>query len=246
MNLSISLALLLVASAFGTAFLSGIAGLGGGSILIAVLYACDLAPVEAVPLFAAVQLVSNTTRTAAYIRHVHWPAAGYFAATAVPATFLIAPYAAQIDAGVIKVILAGFMLASLAPKVQQVALHKVPSFMLAGVLNGSLGLFIGATGLFVGRLFFRPEWKKQTTIATLALTQVIGHGLRVIAYGWAGYSVFSNMHLLVPMALAVIFGTWLGKYANGKISEALFNKIFIFLLVVLSAKLFFDGMHELL
>src|SRR3546814_3773428 len=63
-----------------------------------------------------------------------------------------------------------------------------PAFALAGVLNGSLGLFVGATGLFVGRLFFWPDWRKETVIGTLAMTQTLGHGLRVLAYGLIGFS----------------------------------------------------------
>ena len=53
----------LVLVGFLTATLSGVAGMGGGSILIGVLLVAGLPPLEAVPLFAAVQLVSNVSRT---------------------------------------------------------------------------------------------------------------------------------------------------------------------------------------
>ncbi len=59
------LALVVVVAGFLTATLSGAAGLGGGTILIGLFYAIGMAPAEAVPLFAAVQLVSNASRTAA-------------------------------------------------------------------------------------------------------------------------------------------------------------------------------------
>src|SRR3546814_3190106 len=55
---------------FLTAALSGAAGLGGGTILIGVFYALGMPPNEAVPLFAAVQFVANSSRTVAYIRDV--------------------------------------------------------------------------------------------------------------------------------------------------------------------------------
>ena len=44
----------LVLVGFLTATLSGVAGMGGGSILIGVLLVAGLPPLEAVPLFAAV------------------------------------------------------------------------------------------------------------------------------------------------------------------------------------------------
>ena len=232
---------------FGTAFLSGVAGLGGGTILIGVLYAAGMAPAEAVPLFAAVQLVSNSSRTVAYLRHVEWSAAGWFALAAVPATLLLAPFAAAVDADVVCLLLALLILASLAPgRSDQAPLPPRAAYLTAGLLNGSLGLFVGATGLFVGRLFFRPEWNKETTIGTLAMTQVIGHGLRVLAYGFAGFSVLAQAQLLLPLAAAVVAGTWAGKRANARISQSLFDRLFKAILVVLSAKLLHDGLTGLL
>lgn len=241
-----ALAVALTVFAFLTSMLSGVAGLGGGTILIGVFFALGLTPVEAVPLFAAVQLVSNTSRTIAYVKHVEWRAAGWFLLAALPATFLLAPYAASVNADLVRLLLAALILASLAPTRDGGApLAPRPSFVLAGLLNGSLGMFVGATGLFVGRLFLRPEWRKETTIATLALTQVLGHGLRVIAYGMVGYSVFARPELLIPLCLAVIAGTWAGKRLNARLSEARFAGLFKAILVILSLKLIFDAVRGL-
>lgn len=240
------LAVTLTVFAFLTSALSGVAGLGGGTILMGVFFALGLTPVEAVPLFAAVQLVSNTSRTVAYIRHVEWRAAGWFLLAALPATFLLAPYAASVDANLVRLLLAGLILASLAPTRNGAApLAPRPSFVVAGLLNGSLGMFVGATGLFVGRLFLRPEWRKETTIATLALTQVLGHGLRVIAYGFVGYSVLARPELLIPLCVAVIAGTWTGKHLNTRISQERFVGLFKAILVILSIKLIYDAVRGL-
>ena len=51
----------LSAAAFLTAALSGIAGLGGGTILIGVLYAVGMAPVEAVLITAYSRLFTGET-----------------------------------------------------------------------------------------------------------------------------------------------------------------------------------------
>src|SRR5688500_2119889 len=90
---------------FLTAALSGVAGLGGGTILIGVFYALGLAPVVAVPLFAAVQFVSNLSRTVAYVRHVEWRATGWFLLGGAPAPFLIAPFVASANVHVIELLL---------------------------------------------------------------------------------------------------------------------------------------------
>ena len=235
--------LAIIAVGFLTATLSGAAGLGGGTILIAVFYALGMAPAEAVPLFAAVQAVSNTSRTVAYIRHVHWKAAGWFLLAGVPATIVIAPFAANVNADLVKLVLAALILASLLPQMHARPIPQRPAFLLAGALNGSLGLFVGATGLFVGRLFFRPEWNRQTVIGTLAMTQMLGHTLRVLAYGFVGYSALAQPQRLIPLCIAVIIGTLVGKQLNGRISDDSFGIAFRVILVVLSCKLIWDALR---
>jgi uncharacterized protein len=238
--------LAIVVVGFLTATLSGVAGLGGGTILIGVFYALGMAPAEAVPLFAAVQFIANSSRTLAYLRHVEWRAAGWFMLAALPATFVVAPFAANINADLVRLILAGLILASLMPgRAERAALPARPAFALAGLLNGALGMFVGATGLVVGRLFFRPEWRKETTIGTLALTQTLGHGLRVVAYGFVGFSAFVQPLLLLSLGTAVVAGTAFGKRLNGHVSEVQFATLFRWILILLSLKLAWDGVRGL-
>ena len=245
MNSDLQLALLLSLTGLFTSALSGVAGLGGGTILIGVCYALGLAPVEAIPLFAAVQLVSNLTRTAAYVRHVEWRAAGWFLLAAIPATALLAPFAAQVNVHVIQLILAALIAISLLPTQAATPLPPRLAFVAAGAANGALGMFVGATGLFVGRLFLRPEWPKQKVVATLALTQVFGHGLRVIAYGVVGFTAFAKPLVLLPVCASVVVGTLLGKRLNGRLSEAGFRTLFQGILIVLTLKLTYDGLSGL-
>lgn len=234
---------LIAATGFFTAALSGVAGVGGGTILIGVLFALGLAPTSAVPLLATAQLVSNFSRTLAYLKHVEWRALFWFSLTGIPAPFLVAPYVAAMDIDVIRLILAGFILVSLVPTPKgEEPIPEIPALLLAGFLNGSVGMFVGATGLFVGRLFLRPEWKKETVIGTLALCQTLGHALKVIAYGSVGFTVFAQTDLLLPLLAAVIAGTGAGRVLNRYLSEDLFRRLFKSLLLVLSLKLVFDSL----
>ena len=237
----------LVAVGFLTAALSGVAGIGGGTILIGVLYALGLAPTVAVPLHAAVQFVSNLSRTIAYLKHVEWRAAGWFLLTAAPLPFLVAPFVAAANVNFVLLLLAGLILVSLVPtKDGGEPLKPVPSFLLAGFLNGTLGMFVSATGLFIGRLFLRPEWSKETVIATLAMTQTLGHLLRVLGYATVGFAVSERLDLLVPLVLAVIAGTFAGKLLNKHLDEARFRALFKAILAVLSLKLIYDGVTGLM
>jgi uncharacterized membrane protein YfcA len=227
---------------FATSALSGVAGLGGGTILIGVLYSLGLDPMTVVPLFAAVQVVSNASRTVAYFKHVEWHAAGWFLLACVPASFLVAPLVARADADIVRLVLALLILVSLLPaRDGGNPLSARTSYVFAGLLNGAPGMFLGATGLFVGRLFLRPEWKKETVIGTLALTQTLGHLLRVAAYGVVGFTVFTQLDLLLPLVISVILGTTAGRLLNRRVSEQSFRGVFKLILAVLSLKLAWDA-----
>jgi len=200
----------LVLVGFLTATLSGVAGMGGGSILIGVLLVAGLPPLEAVPLFAAVQLVSNVSRTTAYWAHVDGRATGWF-----------------------------------LPRARLQQMPRRQMLVLAGALNGALGNVVGATGLFVGRLFLRQDWSRHTTVGTLALTQTLGHGLRVIAFGFAGLSVLARPGLLVALVLAVMLGTALGRRLNDRLDEARFAQMARAILVALSGALIISALWTL-
>jgi uncharacterized membrane protein YfcA len=237
----------LCAVGFLTAVLSAVAGVGGGSVLIGVFYALGLAPAVAVPLHATVQFTSNFTRTVAFRKHVEWRAAGWFLLTALPTPFLIAPLVAQINVNVVLLLLAGLILTSLVPTREGgEPLKLVPAVLLAGFLNGTLGMFVSATGLFVGRLFLRPEWSKETVVATLAMTQSLGHLVRVLAYASVGFAVTTQLDVLVPLLVATVAGTFAGSWLHKYLDEARFRGLFKAILVVLSLKLIYDGVTGLM
>jgi uncharacterized membrane protein YfcA len=237
----------LAAVGFLTAVLSGVAGLGGGTVLIGVFYALGLSPTVAVPLHATVQFTSNLTRTIAFMRHVEWRAAGWFLLTAAPTPFLVAPFVAAANVHVILLLLAGLILVSLVPsKEGGEPLKLVPAVLLAGFLNGTLGMLVSATGLFVGRLFLRPEWSKETVIATLAMTQTLGHLLRILGYASVGFAVTAQLDVLAPLLLATVAGTFAGRKLHDFLDETRFRALFRAILVVLSAKLIYDGVTGLL
>ena len=63
--------IVLAVAAYLTATLSGIIGMGGGMTLLGIMTLLLPAPLV-VPLHGVVQLGSNTTRTAIFLRHVRW------------------------------------------------------------------------------------------------------------------------------------------------------------------------------
>lgn len=241
------LAITLTFIALLAATLSGMAGIGGGTILIAAMYALGLTPVVAVPVHAAVQLVSNGARTLAYWRHVEWRALRDFLMGAAPAPFIVAPLIANANEHWMLILMATFILLTLWPRwIRLLRLEGRAGMVVAGILTGGLGSLVGATGTLIAPLFLRSDWSKQTTIATLAMCQSIAHLLKIIAFASFGFGILGHWQLLLPMSLAVIVGTLIGSRLHGRLDEDRFVVIFRVILAVLAIKLLFDGAFGLM
>lgn len=236
------LAISLSLAAFLTATLSGITGLGGGTILIAVLYAIGLVPAVAVPLHAGVQLVSNASRTTAFYKHVDWYSLRWFLLGAVPSPFLIAPLVVEANPDWIRLFMAAFILVAIWPRALSfIHLHGPGGMMTAGVLAGGVGMIVGATGMLIAPFFLQPGWRKERIIATLAVCQTFAHVLKIVAFASYGFNVLEHWKWLIPMCLAVMAGTWLGRHLHGRINEQQFQFAFKFILVALALKLAWDA-----
>lgn len=242
-----ALSWLLAAVAFVAAGISGVTGLGGGTILIAALYAVGLAPIIAVPLHAAVQLASNFSRTIAYVRHVNWHAAGWFLLGCVPAPFIVAPWVAKANVHVIQVVMAGFVLLAIWPAWREkIHAHGRGGLVFSGLITGGLGMILGATGLLIAPFFLREEWSKSTVIGTLAFCQTLGHLFKIVGFAAWGFAAFAQMELLLPMVLAVFAGTFAGKYLGKYLPEPIFRTVFQGIMGLLAVKLLYDGVTGLL
>ncbi|MES1943161.1 hypothetical protein PC39_03522 [Salinisphaera sp. PC39] len=241
------MAVILTLVALAAATLSGMTGLGGGTVLIAALYAAGLAPAVAVPLHAGVQLVSNGTRTLAYLTHVDWRGLALFLVGAAPAPFLVAPLVVRADADLLRLVMAGFVvLATMPGLIHRARLGGAAGLVAAGAISGGAGMVVGATGLLIAPFFLREDWSKETVIASMAVCQTLVHLLKIAAFAWQGFGLLGELDLLVPMSVAVIAGTLLGRRMVGLFDERLFRIVFRIVLLSLAARLAYDGVTGLL
>lgn len=236
----------LLALGFVTALLSGVAGIGGGTVLIAALFALGLTPAVAVPLHAAVQLVANGTRTVAYARHVDPRAAAWFLLAALPAPFAVASLAAAADPAGPKLLLGLLILLSLLPAAGRVSrLPPALGALLAGAISGGLGMLVGATGVLAGRLLPQPGWDSRRVVATLALCQSATHLSKIAAFASVGAGVAQRPDLLWPLVLAAVLGTVVGRLVHGRIGQTAFRRLFRLLLALLALHLVVDACLEI-
>lgn len=231
-------------TAFIAATLSGALGLGGGTLLVAVLFATGMPPAQAVPLFALVQLVANGARSVTYLRQVRLPALAAFAATSLPAALLFAPLAERVATHWVQILLGGVILGSLLlRRASTPARPRLPqplAFGGAGLLDGSVGMFIGATGMILGRIVLRPDWPRIQVVGTIAATQALGHLIKLVGFAAAG-ALLLPPALAAAMCLSAVAGTLLGTRLGDRLPEAGFRRVFRIVLLLLAAHLAIDG-----
>jgi uncharacterized membrane protein YfcA len=100
---------LLLALAVATAFLSAVAGLAGGIVLLTVML-LYFEPLVAIPLHGAIQLVSNSSRALIQRDHVDWRLVWRFAVPLLPAGLAGLQVAQRLPASVLRVAIGLFVL----------------------------------------------------------------------------------------------------------------------------------------
>lgn len=228
--------------ALATAVISAMAGMGGGMILIGVLFAVGLAPAMALPLHAGVQLASNGSRCVAYRHDIKWSALGLFLLGAIPVPFIVAPLVAAADPDLLRLVMAIFIALGVWPAwAQWLRMDGRGGLLVAGAIAGIMGPLVGGIGVLVAPFFLARDWRRENVIATMAVGQACGHAAKIVAFSLAGYSVLARWDLLVPMVLVSIAGTLIGRRLNNYVPERVFRIVVRVILIALALKLGFDG-----
>lgn len=240
--------------AFGAATLSAIIGMGGGMLLLAALF-CFMSHSEAIPSHAAVQLISNSTRTLAFLGHVDWRTVGRFLLGMIPGAGLglLLLYALGQPGAAepwLKGLVGLYILGSLVLPRAAAATHGSVwwDFPLLGLAAGTAGFTVGAVGPLIAPLFARRNFVKERLVATKALCQSLLHVAKIPGFLWLrSYDDLAGLGLVtLAMAVLVIPGTLLGKRLLRNVSESRFVLLYRLALLVAGLKvLLADGLLPL-
>jgi uncharacterized protein len=230
-------ALALMAASFCTSMLTAAFGLGGGVTLLAIL-ASVLPPAALIPVHGVVQLGSNAGRALVLLRDV---------VRGVMLPFLVGSLVG-ITAG-------GLLVVDLPPNGLRIAVGAFilwsvfavpPAFLrrsawLAGGASSFLTMFVGATGPFVAAYVKTHRLGRVAYVATNAACMTAQHLLKVIAFGLLGFAFGAYLGLIVGMVAFGFLGTLAGRQVLMRIDERRFAFVLNAILVVLAARLIWDG-----
>src|SRR5262245_28797375 len=195
-----------------TAFLSGLFGMAGGLILIAVLLALLPLP-AAMVLHAVTQMASNGWRALLWHRHCRWRAVGAYLTGCVVA-LVIWSFWRYVPGKPLALILLGVtpFLVRLLPDGLKPDPENVGQGLLYGSASMTLMLLSGVSGPLADTYFLGGRLDRREIVATKAMCQVAAHGLKLGYFGGIIDQAASLDPLLVTLAIVMsVVGNTLAK-----------------------------------
>jgi uncharacterized membrane protein YfcA len=233
---------ILAAAAFATSILSAIVGMAGGIVLLSVML-LFLDPLVAIPLHGVVQLVSNSSRTFVQRAHVQWPIIRAYSVLLIPMSFVGLMIAQSLSPPIARLIIGGFVLvATWAPGLLLMGAHPEKSnphrrFVLLGGVVGTVNMTVGATGPLIAPFFLNLGLSRQGIVGTKAAGQALGHLVKIVVFGIAGFAFADHALPLALLCVMVIAGTWIGSTLLESVNELWFKRLFKTTLTLVAVRL---------
>lgn len=228
-------------AAFALAWLSAVAGFGGGVLLLPVFTAL-FGLRTGVPVLTLTQLSSNGSRVWFTRHRLHWSIIGRFALGAIPFALAGGLLLAAAPLAPLKRLLGIFLLAvvvwrRLNPHPRKPS-HR--AFVGVGAASGLGSALLGSVGPLTAPFFLAYGLARDAYIGTEAACALTMHLTKLVAYG-AG-SLLNPDVLLLGLVLtpATLAGAWVGKRTVNRISDRLFV-LLVEVGLVVAAVLFLIG-----
>ncbi len=238
-------AALLVGASFVTSALTAAFGIGGGVAMLSILgYVLPVAAL--IPVHGVVQLGSNVGRAFVQRAHIFWGGVAPFLVGAAVGAAAGAPFVTALDDPPLKIALGLFILLVTWRKFPALAKASAAMFALGGFLTTFATMFFGATGPLTALFFEKTLADRRAYSGSHAAAMTASHGLKIIAFAFAGFAFVEWLPLLAAMIASGFAGTAIGSRLLGAMPEAKFRLWFKWLLSVLALDLIRRGAMAML
>jgi uncharacterized membrane protein YfcA len=222
--MSIWIGLAMLAAVFVTSAISGVFGMAGGLILLALLLI--ILPVgTAIAVQGVIQIVANGSRAILSRKFIDWRILGTMMAGLATAGVIlwIARYVPALATVYIAVGLMPILVWIPASWLQLDAAKPLHAFA-CGFIGGGLNLTVGVSGPSIDIFFIRTTLDRRTIVATKAAMQVLSHMSKVVFY-WQATMVLTSLEwgavaLAAPFAIA---GTSAGYWVLQRMNDVNFR-----------------------
>lgn len=227
--MSVLATFLILITTLVTSFISGIFGMAGGIILMAVLVAL-VSVAMAMIVHGGIQMFANGYRAFLLRAHIDWRVFGIYcvgAAIGVAALFFVrwTP-----DKQTLYLLLGLTPLLIWLPKERlHLDIKRTDHAVIAGFLVQGLNTLAGVAGPLLDLFFVRAEMTRQEIVATKSVTQALSHLIKigfwsvpiVTAAGWSALPPWWLFALAIPLSM---LGTTLGKQVLERMTDVNFRK----------------------
>ncbi len=236
----------LIASVFATSVLSGVLGMAGGMILMAILVSMMSVP-AAMIVHGAVQATSNGSRAWILRAHIRWRVLppyllGSAAALAVFKALTLVP-----DAGLVLVLVGVFAwLARLVPRLKGLDVERPATAVACGATVTAAQLFAGASGPLLDVFYLNASLDRYQVIASKAFTQTIGHLLKLAYYATLiGVAESLPWWLFVVAMATAVTGTRVGTRLLDRWRDEMFRSVSGWVILAIATVCVVKGVIEL-
>lgn len=217
---------LIVCSVFSTSVISGILGMAGGMILMAILVS-TLSVANAMMLHGAVQASANGSRAWFLRSHIKWRLLPTYSIGAAASVALFTSLAFVPDPGIVLILVGLFpWVAQFTKGLQGLDITRPRTTITCGFIVTSAQLLAGASGPLLDVFYLKSSLTRHEIVANKALTQTLGHILKILYYGViVAVTTTLPSWLFLAAIAATIAGTSVGTHLLNRWNDASFQRV---------------------
>jgi uncharacterized protein len=209
------------------ATLAAIAGFGGAAVLLPVLV-WSFGVREAIPILTVAQLIGNGSRVWFNRRQLDWRVVAWFAVGGVPMALLGGLLFAKAPLAVLTRVLGAFLILIVIWRhARPNATWRPPLPAFAGIGAGAsfLSALLGSVGPLMAPFFLAYGLVKGAYIGTEALSTVVMHIAKLIAYRRTAILPLHAVIVGLLLGPVMVLGSFLGKTIVDRLPEKVFVAI---------------------
>lgn len=240
--------LLLVLATLATSIISGVLSMAGGMILMGV-FGFFLSVPAAMVLHGIAQTFSNGSRVWLYRRDIKWRVLGYYSIGAFAVLGVFATLAFVPSIGLVFLLIGGFpLLALLLPKSINLDMTRGPVSFFSGIMVTTAQMLAGASGPVLDIFYVKSKMSKEAILGTKAVTQTLGHILKLIYYAII-MTIASDLipvWVIPAVVAAAIMGNYCASLLVTRMSDHQFKKIGRYVISFICVIYICNGVAELI
>jgi uncharacterized membrane protein YfcA len=237
---------LILTSVFATSVLSGLLGMAGGMILMAILVT-TLSVAAAMMVHGAVQATANGSRAWFLREHIQWrimPAYATGAGISVGGFSLLTLVP---DPAIVLILIGAFpWLARASKRLRGLNVTHTLTAVTCGVVVTSAQLLAGASGPILDVFYLNTPLNRHQIIASKALTQAVGHVLKLVYYGLIiGVAEDIPGWFYAIAMLTAVAGTRVGTRLLDRLNDERFRRISSMVILAIATICLVKGLRDL-